>query len=90
MYEYNPEINKYEFTHSTNIENSQGSPIFLKGNIKVIAIQKNSENKADFIDSLEQTKKIIEDKTQSNEILIRDLDDVIAEMKKYYKQICFV
>ena len=43
------EINKYEFTHSTNIENSQGSPIFLKGNIKVIGIQKNSENKADFI-----------------------------------------
>ena len=49
------EINKYEFTHSAQVEiNSQGNPIFLKKSIKVIGIQKNSnfDNKnyrADFI-----------------------------------------
>ena len=43
------EINKYEFSYSIKTKmNSLGLPIFLKGNTKVIGIQKE-ENKADFI-----------------------------------------
>ena len=43
-------INKYDFTHTTKIENElEGNPIFLKGSKKVIGIQKNSKNEANFI-----------------------------------------
>ena len=43
-------INKNDFIHTIKIENEfEGNPIFLKGSIKVIGIQKNSENEANFI-----------------------------------------
>ena len=43
-------INKNDFIHTIKIENEfEGNPIFLKGSNKVIGIQKNSENEANFI-----------------------------------------
>ena len=39
------DINEYEFTHSASTEpGSSGSPVFLKGNFKVIGIHKSSDN----------------------------------------------
>ena len=43
-------INKNDCIHTIKLENEfEGNPIFLKGSKKVIGIQKNSENEANFI-----------------------------------------
>lgn len=77
-----------------NIETkTQESIRFIYEQYKKTIIEKitqfSKEEKANLIDSFEQTRKIVTDTTRNNELLLNDINSLIAETEKHYKQMCF-
>lgn len=50
--------------------------------------QTMSEKQLSLFDNFEQVKRIFEDETQNNELVLKDLDSIISKTEKYYKQLC--